>query len=112
MYLPTLTDREILTYAYQADRLTVSDLELQLAARLETALNEAEEFAPVVKALDDTFLGSADLIALFDVLEKHGIETSSGLAARLRFADEFRVFAEENGEVFTRLQTLVTQSQE
>lgn len=112
MYLPTLTDRELLTYQLQRDQLAVSDVEQQLAARLEAALDEAEETAPLLDAIDKSDFGINDIEPFLESLAKHGIETVRDLDKRLQFADAFRVFADDHGEAFTALHQLINQAQE
>jgi hypothetical protein len=103
----TLTDREIITYTHQADRIATSELEVQLAERLETVLDEADEFAPIEARMDEYAVSVEDLIAYFTLFSEFGIETPKNLREKLERADAFYDIANDAGDVIARLNTLV-----
>lgn len=139
MNLNTLSDREFLRYANaQLDDLTSTDVERELLRRLEAtdtdtfeAAQEMEFSGDDLRRLGEAFEGftidevvdllgamlAADveaksLIGILPLLDKAGITESDELKEALEFATKFQAIANDAGDVFTRLTTLITETQE
>lgn len=69
MYLPSLTDKELVAYADQTqDPLTTSELENELAKRLELRVYAGHD--EIIDILSDRFIDTAEeLKAFFDKLD-------------------------------------------
>lgn len=139
MNLNTLSDREFLRYAHnQLDDLTSTDVERELLRRLEAtdtelfeAASEAEFTADELTNLSQAMEGftakevtellgvmlEADievkpLIATLKALDAAGIAEVDELKEALEFAAKFQAIANDAGDVFTRLTTLISETQE
>lgn len=139
MNLRTLTDKEFLRYANaQVDDLTSTDVERELLRRLEAtdtelfeAASEAEFTADQLTNLSQAMEGftterviellgvmlesdidTKDLIEMLRALDQAGITETDELKESLEFAAKFRAIANDAGDVFTRLTTLITETQE
>ncbi|NYT45122.1 hypothetical protein H0A64_09840 [Alcaligenaceae bacterium] len=139
MNLRTLSDGEFLRYANsQMDDLTSSDIERELLRRLEAIdtdlllaiddtkftptqlvdLNEAMgslDFVNTIKLLNhinDSAIDTGDVLAFIKLIEGSDITESDELKEALEFATKFQAIANDAGDVFTRLTTLITETQE
>lgn len=139
MNLRTLSDSEFLRYANsQMDDLTSSDVERELLRRLEAIdtdtfeaatelgftgddlrnLNEAhaelstKEVVELLDAASSTNISQIELILILKVLNDADITEADELKESLEFAAKFQAIANDAGDVFTRLTTLITDTQE
>lgn len=139
MNLQTLNLSEYLRYAYASlDDLTSSDIERELLRRLEAIdtdlllaiddteftptqlvdLNEAMgslNFVNTIKLLNhinDSAIDTGDVLAFIKLVEGSGITEADELKEALEFAAKFQAIANDAGDVFTRLTTLITETQE
>lgn len=110
----------------ELDPLTSTSLELELLDRLETLLDEQEENKPIAELLDEYEVSTDDMkavieshpaslkdrAALLSLLNDQDIHEPDQLKELLEFAAEFRALASDAGDLFTRLNDLVTTHQE
>lgn len=106
MYLPMLTDEELLTHAEQTmHALTTSDLERELIKRLQARVDLGDDER--IAVLDDVDADDADdLRAMFDVLTEFNCDTPAALHEKLERADKFYDIATDADDIFTRLANL------
>lgn len=124
-----LTDDELLRHAEAAqDPLTTTEYEAELIKRFSNVIDERIANAAFIEVLDDHSIYEADelkksltLLAEFDALDIRslleaitaaGIETAEGLKARLAIADKFDGIANDAGDLFDRLTSLIATTQE
>lgn len=112
MYLPQLTDRELLTHFIATrDSLTTTDLESAMAERFESLLVAQEEREPIDTALDEHGIDDERLAEILKLLDEHYAFNPSVLAEKLERADKFYDVARDAGDVIHRLQDLITHCQ-
>ena len=104
----------------EIDALASTDLERELLARLEAALDahdgalvqtaEAYDFtAKDIKVLGEALIeDTAVTVALLNVLGAAGIHDPEALKSRLSLANQFYALADDAGDVFARLAQLTT----
>lgn len=140
MNLRTLSDDEFLRYAHnQIDDLTSTDVERELLRRLEAVdlqlllqvIENSEhtrtdlvdmidafedlDFRNTIKLLKHISQSAIDtgaLIELIKVMDNSAITEPAELKEEIELAKKFRGIANEVGDTFTRLTTLVTETQE
>lgn len=110
----------------ELDPLTSTSLELELLDRLETLLDEQEENKPIAELLDEYEVSTDDMkavieshpaslkdqAALLSLLNDQDIHEPDQLKELLEFAAKFRALASDAGDLFTRLNDLVSTNQE
>lgn len=110
----------------ELDPLTSTPLELELLDRLETLLDEQEENKPIAELLDEYEVSTDDMkavieshpaslkdqAALLSLLNDQDIHEPDQLKELLEFAAKFRALASDAGDLFTRLNDLVSTNQE
>lgn len=110
----------------EIDPLTSTSLELELLDRLETLLDEQEENKPIAELLDEYEVSTDDMkavieshpaslkdqAALLSLLNDQDIHEPDQLKELLEFAAKFRALASDAGDLFTRLNDLVSTNQE
>jgi len=110
----------------EIDPLTSTPLELELLDRLETLLDEQEENKPIAELLDEYEVSTDDMkavieshpaslkdqAALLSLLNDQDIHEPDQLKELLEFAAKFRALASDAGDLFTRLNDLVSTNQE
>lgn len=112
MYLPTMNDQELLTYAEQTrDPLTSSALEVEIIERFARHVEAAAEREPLDALLDDHSIDTERLGEILKLLDEHYATNPSVLAEKLRRADKFYDVARDAGDVIHRLQDLITHCQ-
>lgn len=112
MYLPMLTDRELLAqFEATRDPLTTTELEVEIAKRFEKLLDAEEERAPIDEILGNAGIDDAELTELLQACDEHAICTATELRERLKRADAFYDIASDAGDVLHRLQDLINQCQ-
>lgn len=110
----------------ELDPLTSTPLELELLDRLETLLDEAHDNQPIADLLDEYEVSTDDMKAvieshpaslndqaeLLSLLNDQDIHEPDQLKELLEFAAKFRALASDAGDLFTRLNDLVSTNQE
>lgn len=110
----------------EIDPLTSTPLELELLDRLETLLDEQHDTQPIADLLDEYEVSTDDMeavinshpaslkdqAALLSLLNDQGIHEPDQLEELLDFAAKFRALASDAGDLFTRLNDLVSTNQE
>lgn len=110
----------------EIDPLTSTPLELELLDRLETLLDEAQDNQPIADLLDEYEVSTDDMKAVFEshpaslqdqaallsLLNDQDIHEPDQLKELLEFAAKFRALASDAGDLFTRLNDLVSTNQE
>ena len=110
----------------EIDPLTSTALELELLERFERLLDEASENKPVADLLEEYKVGTDDMravieshpaglkeqAALLSLLNDQDIHGPDQLKELIELADKFRDPANDAGDLFTRLNDLVTTHQE
>ena len=110
----------------ELDPLTSTSLELELLDRLETLLDEQEENKPIAELLDEYEVSTDDMkavieshpaslkdqAALLSLLNDQDIHEPDQLKELLEFAAKFGALASDAGDLFTRLNDLVSTNQE
>lgn len=110
----------------EIDPLTSTPLELELLDRLETLLDEQSTNQPIAELLDEYEVSTDDMkavieshpaslkdqAALLSLLNDQDIHEPDQLKELLEFAAKFRALASDAGDVFTRLNDLVSTNQE
>lgn len=110
----------------ELDPLTSTSLELELLDRLETLLYEAHDNQPIADLLDEYEVSTDDVkavieshpaslkgqAALLSLLNDQDIHEPDQLKELLDFAAKFRALASDAGDLFTRLNDLVSTNQE
>jgi hypothetical protein len=139
MNLRILSNNEFLRYASnEIDDLTSSEIERELLRRMEAtdtelfeAASEAEFTADQLTNLSQAMEGFTPeevtellgvmlennidvkpLVATLKVLDTAGITEVDELKEALEFAAKFQAIANDAGDVFTRLTTLISETQE
>lgn len=123
----SMDDEHLLASARaEIDPLTSTALELELLDRFERLLDEASEHKPVADLLEEYEVGTDDVkavieshpaslkdqAALLSLLNDQDIHEPDQLKELLEFAAKFRALASDAGDLFTRLNDLVTTNQE
>lgn len=123
----SMDDEHLLASARaEIDPLTSTALELELLDRFERLLDEASEHKPVADLLEEYEVGTDDVkavieshpaslkdqAALLSLLNDQDIHEPDQLKELLEFAAKFRALASDAGDLFTRLNDLVTTHQE
>lgn len=120
------TDHLVASARAEIDPLTSTPLELELLDRLETLLDEQEENKPIADLLDEYEVSTDDMkavieshpaslkdqAALLSLLNDQDIHEPDQLEELLEFAAKFRALASDAGDLFTRLNDLVSTNQE
>lgn len=102
--LNRLTNTELLSFVHAGfNALTTTDLEREVAERLQAFVDAENDLAPLLKDLEDKDLEPADLVALLDEFSCTDLKT---LREKLERADKWYAIAEEAGDLFQRLQDL------
>ena len=110
----------------EIDPLTSTALELELLDRLEKLLDEQSANQPVAELLEEYEVSTDDMkavieshpaslkdqAALLSLLNDQDIHEPDQLKELLEFAAKFRALASDAGDLFTRLNDLVTTHQE
>jgi hypothetical protein len=106
MYLPMLSDEELITHAEQTtDPIVTSDLERELIKRLQARVDLGDDER--IAVLDEVDADDADdLKAMFDVLTEFNCDTPATLREKLERADKFYDIASDADDIFTRLADL------
>ncbi len=139
MNFNTLSFDEFLRYANtQIDDLTSSDLERELLRRLEAVdtdtfnatqeleftsedlrrLAEAgepfttDEMVDLMNAANNSGFAIGNIVQFLDLLAGAEVEDPDDLKDTLAFATNFQTIANDAGDVITRLNTLITETQE
>lgn len=111
MYLPMLSDKELITHAEQTtDPIVTSDLERELLKRLDRRLDEELDDTPLCNALDEAGVDRDDLPEIIKVLDEFCVTDASHLRQKLERADKFYDIASEAGDVIERLAGLVKET--
>jgi predicted hydrolase (HD superfamily) len=130
--LNSLDDEELLRHFHaEHDPLTSTPITDELAKRFEKLLDENEANERVLGALDDigidlTVTGDISLVKngvevfrefanprpVLEALSAHDIHTVDQITKLIEFSDKFRALASDAGDVFTKLNELITTSQE
>lgn len=106
--------------------LTSTALELELLDRLEKLLDEQHDTQPIADLIDEFEVSTDDMkavieshpaslkdqAALLSLLNDQDIHEPDQLKELLEFAAKFRALASDAGDLFTRLNDLVTTHQE
>ena len=123
----SMDDEHLLASARaEIDPLTSTALELELLERFERLLDEASEHKPVADLLEEYEVGTDDVkavieshpaslkdqAALLSLLNDQDIHEPDQLKELLEFAAKFRALASDAGDLFTRLNDLVSTNQE
>lgn len=99
MYLPALTDEELVRFAEQSiDPLTTSDLERELIARFDKRLG----YADLDKVLYDNDMPLGTAVELLRALSEHGVDSVNVLQQKLKRAEAFYAVAQDAGDVVER----------
>lgn len=127
MNLSSVPTNELLRRAYaEIDLLTSTDLERELLRRLEASeenMREAEGFLALVHEYDLTSEETRSIIEahpssskvlaeLLSMLSDRGITDADDLKALIKRVDDFRSLANDAGDLFSRLHTLIEETQE
>ena len=124
--LSRLTDDELLRLVEsERDPLTSTDTEVELVQRFANLLGEK---ADLIEVLDDhgfddaddlesrlaifTEFDTLDIKPLLEAITAAGIDDAEQLKARLAIADQFDGIANDAGDLFARLNTLITTAKE
>lgn len=125
--LSRLSDHELLRHARnEFDSLTSTNLERELARRLDDALdglNDAEEWvdladgfgvsaAEVQEVLESHPGDAKTLTRLLSILSDHDINDPDQLKELIEVVQKFNAIAQDSGDIFDRLQSLITKAQE
>lgn len=119
-------DHLVVSARAEIDPLTSTPLELELLDRLETLLDEQHDTNPIADLLDEYEVSTDDMkavieshpaslkdqAALLSLLNDQDIHEPDQLKELLEFAAKFRALASDAGDVFTRLNDLVSTNQE
>lgn len=109
MYLPALSDRELLAHFHATcDPLTTTDLEAEIARRFEARV-ELDAFHDAMDAIaDECGIETAQQAQDFrELLSDHYIHDISTLRTKLERADTFYDIATDAGDIVFRLNTLI-----
>jgi len=127
MNLRTLNDEELLRHARaEINSLISTPLELELLDRFESLLDVQSVHEPIADLLDEyeidasvmremldaMLIDPANTVALLNVLAAADIDAPESLKAELDLAKQFRAIVKDAGDVFSRLNNLVTTHQE
>lgn len=139
MNLRILSNNEFLRYASnEIDDLTSSEIERELLRRMEAvdfetlqAIEESEfsvdELINVLEAMEpldlrntikllnaitNSNIDTGALLEFIKLMDESGITEADELKEALELAQKFRAIANDVGDAFTRLTTLVTETQE
>ena len=110
----------------EQDPMTSTALELELLDRMETLLDEQRDTQPIADLIDEFEVSTDDMkavieshlaslkdkAALLSLLNDQDIHEPDQLKELLEFAAKFRALASDAGDLFTRLNDLVTTHQE
>lgn len=106
-------DHLVASARVEIDPLTSTPLELELLDRLETLLDEYEVSTDDMKAVIESHPASLKgQAALLSLLNDQDIHEPDQLKELLEFAAKFRALASDAGDLFTRLNDLVSTNQE
>jgi hypothetical protein len=96
----------------ELDPLTSTPLELELLNRLEAALDTAIDFSPVSDEMEAQGIEQTELIEMIKALEDHYVIDAASLREKLKRADDFYTIAADlQGDVLSRLNTLIQSTQ-
>ena len=110
----------------EQDPLTSTPLELELIDRLEALLDEQRDTQPIADLIEEHEVSTDDIkavieshpaglkeqAALLSLLNDQDIHEPDQLKELIELADKFRALANDAGDLFTRLNDLVTTHQE
>lgn len=126
-FLKAMSTEHLIAAAHaEIDSLTSTALELELLNRLESLHDSASDAQPIADLLDEFELNAEDvrpvieshpaslevMAALLSLLNDHDIHTANQLKQLIELADKFRDLAIDAGDLFTRLNDLVSATQE
>ena len=119
-------DHLVMSAHAETDPLTSTALELELLGRFEALLDQVNETKPVADLIEEYEVGTDDIkavieshpaglkeqAALLSLLNDQDIHEPDQLKELIELADKFRALANDAGDLFTRLNDLVTTHQE
>lgn len=108
MYLPALTDRELLAH-FEATRdpLTTTDIESEIAKRFDALLEAEEAREPLDEILAKHNFDDGDLADILEIIDEHYCDSPGVLRQKLKRADAFYDIANDAGDVIARLNDLI-----
>lgn len=107
MNISRLTDAELLQHLWaNRDPITTTELETEVANRLQAAIDREAEVAPVVDFLDEQNIEAHELAGMLKLLEEFNAADIKSLRQKLERADKWYGIAVEAGDLFQRLQDL------
>ncbi len=119
-------DHLVMSAHAETDPLTSTALELELLGRFEALLDQVNETKPVADLIEEHEVSTDDIkavieshpaglkeqAALLSLLNDQDIHEPDQLKELIELADKFRALANDAGDLFTRLNDLVTTHQE
>ncbi|BCB27035.1 hypothetical protein SKTS_19210 [Sulfurimicrobium lacus] len=111
MYLSSLNDCELSLFADSTlDSLTSTELERELLKRFNQRLAQDDEDQPLVDALAQCGVEFDDLVEIIKTLDEFHVADVDSLKEKLTRADKFYAIANDSGDVFQRLTSLINET--
>ena len=107
--LRALTDEEFLALAeVDQDDLTSTALELEFMRRFRTLISAANVGADFLSMLEDCVMEAEEAEDYLAVIRDAEVLDAKQLAADLELAKEFRMLADEAGDLFSKFHQLIS----